>query len=269
MDLIRLMNDLNDDTKYRFHLAKTEPEGGRPLDALVKSENDWLNWQVYKGKKRARFANAKFVVSFAQINGNKFLFGGIFEILDRTGNSYDVEYTKEYGDMIGRLIIEYQGNNKKSTVFKPSYIYSHSRISGIYEYRFKGEPFRSYDEINHDFHAMEIIVKNELSDWKVALSSISGIYLISDKATGKHYVGSAHGEDGIWGRWNSYIYGFHGNNVDLVKLFKKKNEEYFRKNFKFAILEVMSSARTLDEVRKRESLWKCKLSSREFGYNQN
>ena len=268
MDLIRLMNDLNNDTKYRFHLAKTEPNGGRPLDALAKSENDWLDWQVYRGTERERFVK-DFVVSFAQIEGNKFLFGGIFKIISRTDEVYDVEYTEEYRDMIGRLIIEYQGNNLRGTVFTPSYIYSHSIISGIYEYRFKGEPFRSYDEINHDFSAMEIIVKNELSDWKVALSSVSGIYLISDKATGKHYVGSAHGGDGIWGRWNSYIYGFHGNNVDLVELFKKKNEEYFRENFKFAILEVMSSAKTLEEVISKESLWKRNLFSREFGYNQN
>lgn len=268
MDLIRLMDDLNDDTKYRFHLAKTEPEGGCPLDALAKSENDWLNWQVYRGKEKERFVK-DFVVSFAQIEGNKFLFGGIFKIISRTGEIYDVEYTEEYRDMIGRLIIEYQGNNPRRTVFTPSHIYSHSRISGIYEYRFKGEPFRSYDKINHDFSAMEIIVKNELSDWKVALSSVSGIYLISDKETGKHYVGSAHGEDGIWGRWNSYIYGFHGNNVDLVELFEEKTEKYFRENFKFAILEVISSARTQDEVNDKESLWKRKLFSREFGYNQN
>ncbi len=269
MDLIRLMNDLNDDTKYRFHLAKPEPNGSRPLDALAKSENDWLNWQVYRGtEKKERFVK-DFVVSFAQMKGNKFLFGGIFRIISRTGDVYDVEYTEEYRDMIGRLIIEYHGDNNRTTVFTPSYIYSNSRISGIYEYRFKGEPFRSYDEINHDFSAMEIIVKNGLSDWKVALSSVSGIYLISDKATGKHYVGSAHGEDGIWGRWNSYIYGFHGNNVDLVKLFEEETEEYFRENFKFAILEVIPSARTQDEVNDKESLWKRKLFSREFGYNQN
>ena len=116
---------------------------------------------------------------------------------------------------------------------------------------------------------MEIIVKNELSDWKVALSSVSGIYLVSDKVAGKHYVGSAYGEGGIWDRWNSYIYDFHGNNVDLVELFEEKTETYFRENFKFAILEVMSSVRTPEEVIYKESLWKRKLFSREFGYNQN
>ena len=65
MDLIRLMNDLNNDTKYRFHLAKPS-SGSRPLDALAKSKNDWLGWQVYRGTAKERFVT-DFVVSFAQI----------------------------------------------------------------------------------------------------------------------------------------------------------------------------------------------------------
>jgi len=268
MNLNRLMNDLNDDNKYRFHLAKTEPSGNRPIDSLAKSESDWLNWQVYRGTAKERFIT-DFIVSFAQISGNKFLFGGIFKINSRVGEYYGVEYSEEYNDMIGRLIIEYQGENNRGTVFKPSYIFSNTKISGIYEYKFKGEPFKSYDEINHDFNAIEVIVKNELSDWKVALSSVFGIYLISDKATGKHYVGSAYGENGIWGRWISYINNYHGNNKDLIELFEEKSEEYFKKNFKFAILEVMSSVKTKEEVMDKESLWKRKLFSREFGYNRN
>ena len=191
MELLRLIGETNDDSRYRFHLAKTEPEGGRPLDALARSEADWLEWQVYRGRAKERFLT-DFVVSFAQLEGDKFLFGGVFEITGRTGEVYEVEYTDEYRDMIGRLIIQCRGENTRRTVFKPSYIFSNSRVSGIYEYRFKGEPFKSHDAVNHDFRAMEIIVRNELDDWKVALRSVSGIYLISDKATGKHYVGSAH-----------------------------------------------------------------------------
>jgi len=268
MDLNRLMSDLNDDNKFRFHLAKTEPGGTRPLDSLAKSEADWLDWQVYKGTNKERFTK-DFIVSFAQISGNKFLFGGIFKIKSRTGKYYDVEYSEKYNDMTGRLIIEYNGDNKRGTVFKPSYIFLYSEISGIYEYKFKGEPFKSYDEINHDFNAIEVIVKNELSDWKVALSSVSGIYLISDKKTGKHYIGSAYGENGIWGRWSSYVYSHHGNNIDLVELFKDRNEKYFRDNFKFAILEVISAVKTKEDVINKESLWKRKLFTREFGYNRN
>ena len=68
-----------DDKRYRFHLAKTEPKGGRPIDALAKSKKEWLGWQVYRGKAKERFI-ANYIVSFAQISGNKFLFGGVLLI---------------------------------------------------------------------------------------------------------------------------------------------------------------------------------------------
>ena len=169
--------------------------------------------------------------------------------------------------MVGRLIIDYQGDNKRATVFRPSYIFAHTRIAGIYEYKFKGEPFISYDEVNHDFGQLEVIIKNNLNDWKVALSNVSGVYLITDKATGKHYVGSASGSGGIWVRWKSYINSYHGNNKDLKELFKKKSEKYFKDNFRFAILEIISSAKTKEEVIHKENLWINKLFTKKYGYN--
>jgi len=48
---------------------------------------------VYRGNTKERFVT-NFIVSFAQISGNKFLFGGIFKITSRTGEYYDVEYSE-------------------------------------------------------------------------------------------------------------------------------------------------------------------------------
>jgi len=268
MELGRLMKDLNDDKKYRFHMAKTEPKGGRPLDALAKSEDEWLGWQVYRGKAKERFPK-DYIVSFAQISGNRFLFGGIFQITNRDSKKYKVKYSENHKDLIGKLILEYKGNNTRATVFKPSYIFKNSKISGIHEHKFKGEPFISFENINHDFNAIEIIINNSLPDWKVALSSVYGIYLITDKKTGKQYIGSAYGKNGIWGRWESYINTFHGTNKDLKELFKTKAEPYFRDNFNFSILEVISSSVTKEKVMDKESLWKRKLFSRVYGYNCN
>lgn len=268
MDLATIMTDLCDDKKYRFHLAKTSPKGYRPIDALAKSEETWLGWQVYRGNAKERFT-VDTIVSFAQISGNKFLFGGIFNITSRSSEKYEVEYSPDYKDLIGRLVIEYLGNNTRATVFRPTHVYENSRIVALYETRFKGEPFSSFELINHNFNAIEIIIKNELPDWKVALSSVSGIYLITDEETGKHYVGSAYGGNGIWGRWCTYINSYHGNNDDLVELFKDKSESYFRENFRYSLLEVVSSSLPKEEVIRKESLWKEKLFSRKHGYNRN
>ena len=66
--------------------------------------------------------------------------------------------------------------------------------------------------------------------------------------TGKHYVGSAYGSNGIWGRWSDYIYGCHGNNKELKELYAIHSREYFKKHFKFTILEVLSSSMIPEEV---------------------
>ncbi|MFN3760161.1 MAG: GIY-YIG nuclease family protein [Algoriphagus aquaeductus] len=98
------------------------------------------------------------------------------------------------------------------------------------------------------------------------LSSIKGVYLISDSLTGKLYVGSAYGEDGIWGRWSQYVStNGHRNNKTLKELISE-NENY-RSNFKFSILMLLPKTITPDEAIKKENLFKEKLGSNSFGLN--
>ncbi|OGT71570.1 MAG: excinuclease ABC subunit C [Gammaproteobacteria bacterium RIFCSPLOWO2_02_FULL_57_10] len=268
MRLELIMPDICEDKEYRFHLAKTAPSGKRPLDALAKSDDEWLRWQLYRGTAKERFTK-DLIVTFAQISGERFLFGGIFEIKSRESKQYRVELIDRYSELIGRLVLKVHGENKRATVFKPSYVCSNSVIAGMYEHKFKGEPFSSFEKINHSFSAIELIVKNDLNDWRAALSSVNGIYLLSDEKTGKHYVGSAYGSEGIWGRWKSYVHNYHGNNEELVVLFTDKSATYFEKYFKFSILEILPFTSPKEEVIAKEVLWKRKLFSREYGYNGN
>ncbi len=266
MNLELIFSDLNDHSKYRFHLAKQAPEGTRPIDVLARGGDDWAGWQVYRGNNKERFVTDS-IVSFAQISGSKFLFGGIFNITSRDSKDYEVELDPKYKELIGRLVIDYTGDNTRGTVFKPDYIFSYSKISSILQHRYQGELFVSYDKINHSFESIDIVIRNELNDWKVALSNVFGVYLLTDTSTGKHYVGSAYGENGIWGRWSDYIYGYHGNNKELKELYDVHSKEYFKKYFKFTILEVLSTSLVPEEVIQRESLWKSKLQTIAFGYN--
>lgn len=41
------------------------------------------------------------------------------------------------------------------------------------------------------------------------------MYLITDSSNGKKYVGSATGENMIWGRWKDYIANGNGGNIEL------------------------------------------------------
>lgn len=93
------------------------------------------------------------------------------------------------------------------------------------------------------------------------LSSVNGVYLIKDKISGKLYVGSAYGDQGIYGRWSAYAKNSHGENLELKGLDPSV--------FQFSILEIVPATTTADGVIERENRWKEKLGTRQFGLNKN
>ncbi len=50
-----------------------------------------------------------------------------------------------------------------------------------------------------------------MSLWKFC--AVAGIHLITDTLTGKQYVGSAYGKDGVVGRWCEYALKSLGRNL--------------------------------------------------------
>ena len=113
------------------------------------------------------------------------------------------------------------------------------------------------------------IVVNQYKDWHVALSSVKGVYLITDTLSGRLYVGSAYGEEGFWGRWKNYVStNGHGGNK-ILKSLVDEDWEYAVKYFRFSILAILSKTSTTDEVIKKEQLFKRKLGSNSFGLNNN
>ena len=136
--------------------------------------------------------------------------------------------------------------------------------------RYSGESFCGFENVDHDFHILEPIFKNEREDWKSALSNVKGVYLICDVSNGKKYVGSAYGDAGIWSRWACYIGTGHGWTDELTRVVKEEGGLiYARKNFRFSILEIMAPSIPDAAVIARESHWKRVLLTREHGYNRN
>lgn len=130
-------------------------------------------------------------------------------------------------------------------------------------------PFPGYQNIVLNFSKLEEVVTNNLEYelWQTALASVYGVYLIVDTKTGKQYVGSAYGKDGLLGRWRCYVDTYHGGNKLMVDLIVAKPEQY--KNFQFSILQLLEKTVTADEVIQTESLWKKKLQTIVFGMNDN
>ena len=111
-------------------------------------------------------------------------------------------------------------------------------------------------------------MKQSIDSWRAALSSVAGVYVISDTATGQLYVGSACGEGGIWQRWSDYAYSGHGGNKEIQALIALDGLER-AKNFRYAVLEIADTHASEKDILARESHWKDVLMSREHGLNSN
>lgn len=266
-DIIRI----DDPQKYKLHLACRTKEWISPLDEYVADPKKWLGWNEWRGRRNDWTREFVFSVMEFYPKPDAWLFGGVFKVLERNEDHYALEEVEEYEKFVGRAIFSfhrYQGMRGRA-YYLENY-FEHFEVVEVLPAPYSGESFPGYEHINHDFHVLESIFKSGRADeWKAALSSIKGVYLISDRKNGKQYVGSAYGDMGIWSRWACYMGTGHGWSDELTKLINKKSIKYARDNFRLSVLEIMSMSTSDEAIISRESHWKKALLTREFGYNKN
>ena len=128
-----------------------------------------------------------------------------------------------------------------------------------------------FENMRLSFDELEALLRHLIfySDWVGALSTTYAIYLITDTVSGKQYVGSAYGKNGLYGRWSEYVNTRHGGNKKIKELLKEDSERYHK--FQFSILQILPKSLAVDNtsVIEIESLWKSKLNTIPFGLNDN
>ncbi|WP_321181474.1 GIY-YIG nuclease family protein [Mycolicibacterium sp.] len=136
-------------------------------------------------------------------------------------------------------------------------------------------PFPGFDKVLLTFHELgEMVSDRRYDDWRVALSQVQGIYLITDSSNGKQYVGKADGAERILQRWRSYAQDGHGGNHALKELAKISigaggGKTDHARHFRFSILRVFGPSTSPSEVNDAESHYKRALMTQEFGLNRN
>lgn len=105
------------------------------------------------------------------------------------------------------------------------------------------------------------------SEWRARLSAVAGVYLILASTTGRQYVGSAYGANGVWGRWGAYAQNGHGGNAQLLDLIAKYAA--YPASFTYSLLQILPRTATKAEVLGWERHYKRKLGSMATGLNSN
>ena len=175
---------------------------------------------------------------------------------------YDMERCSGFEDLVDRVVIkwvnpiswhQWLGEREVIEILPEGYL----------------TEFPGFQDVLLDFSELVKIVDNPEANrqWHTHLSSVAGVYLIADVLTGKQYVGSAYGKQGILGRWKSYAKTGHGGNAMLCKLLASKSD--YANNFQFSILQALDKSFTKNEVIQRERFWKQKLGTKAFGLTLN
>lgn len=123
-------------------------------------------------------------------------------------------------------------------------------------------PFPGFDRLILDHAQLQAVMReHRYGAWRTALSSVAGIYLITDTRDGRQYVGKADGAESIRQRWSAYSANGHGGNVELRGLHPAA--------FRFSILRVFDPATPTREIDAAESHFKFALDTRRHGLNRN
>jgi hypothetical protein len=123
-------------------------------------------------------------------------------------------------------------------------------------------PFPGFDRLVLDHSRLQAVMReHRYASWRTALSSVVGIYLITDTRDGRQYVGKADGAESIRHRWGTYATNGHGSNVELRGLDPT--------TFRFSLLRVFDPATPTREIDIAESHFKFALDTRRHGLNRN
>lgn len=255
--------------KCKVHLAVWNGEEN-PLDVYLAGEfDDWQSWQSQK-----HFERPLVVSLIALPTGNNWLFAGVHNSEGsewfEERNMYRYRLSRRSGpdELDGRLIARFERPGRQSRLLGENWSQA-MEVAEIRPEKVRIAEFPGYSWTMLTKQRLDIVVKQAIESWRSALANVAGVYLIADQHTGKLYVGSATGGEGIWSRWCAYSATGHGGNSELKDLLTREGHSY-AENFQFGVLEIADTHASTDDILRRESHWKSLLLSRvPHGYNAN
>lgn len=273
--------DFPDKTKVKFNMNAGNT-ALRAWDYLLDDAPEWIAMNAHKRKQANNNLNhADYLLAFAQYypyGPQYYIFGGMYrvekilpEVFDAVG--YKLTLLPDYVDYRKRLIIRLEKPIGRDIYNKPYQSVQRDFDPEVYELApaTKLGAFPGYSKVLLSHKDLQTIIKLDAPEWKNALSSVKGVYCITDRSTGQRYIGSATGDiAGIWQRWSSYadVTNLTGGNKAFEEL-KNNGADYIVENFSYSILEIFDMRTKREDIIQRESYWKRVFQTIKYGMNNN
>lgn len=273
--------DFPDKTKVKFNMNAGNT-ALRAWDYLLDDAPEWIAMNAHKRKQANNNLNhADYLLAFAQYypyGPQYYIFGGMYriekilpEVFDAVG--YKLTLLPDYVDYRKRLIIRLKKPIGRDIYNKPYQSVQRDFDPEVYELApaTKLGAFPGYSKVLLSHKDLQTIIKLDAPEWKNALSSVKGIYCITDRSTGQLCIGSATGDiAGIWQRWTSHadVTNLTGGNKAFEEL-KNNGADYIVENFSYSILEIFDMRTKREDIIQRESYWKRVFQTIKYGMNNN
>lgn len=263
-DILRLDN--LDNVKIRFNLMFAQ--NWNPIEVFKNGDMSTMLDGHYWNFKKKSYKVGQLTVGLVKINRHDDLWllfhaGRVTKDLNTVnGVGYEYIHASEFDRYVGRVIVQFK-NNAQTMIRNAASVIDECYVAQILPDRFDNDVFPGYDKIMLSWDDLRRVLSKD--NWKTALQNQKGIYLITDIANGKLYVGAACGEYMLLGRWRAYVESGHGGNVNLKPL----PFDYIKQNFRYSILDIYKSTTDDRVIIERELWWKDLLQTRRFGYNAN
>jgi len=270
----------SDKTKVKFNMNAGDTKL-RAWDYLFEDSPRWIEMNAHKTKHANHNLNkADYLLAFAQYYpyGPEFyVFGGLYDVKKQEpetfeGVGYELTLLPQFQEYRKRLIIKLKKPIGRDIYNKPFNSIQRDFDPEVFEITpsvSAYDIFPGYNKVLLTHEQLEKIFRSESPKWKDALSVVKGVYCITDKSTGKLYIGSASGDaGGIWQRWSSYadLDNLTGGNKTFEEI-KERNPNYIINNFTYSILEIFDIRTKSDYIIEREEFWKRVFQSVKFGMN--
>lgn len=271
-------------TKVKFNI-RAGVGGVAAWDLLLADDQEeWLNMSRYRARQQNNnLGNAEYLLAFAQYypyGPQYYIFGGYFRV-ERivpeviNGHGYHLEVLPLFDDYMKRLIVKLERPIGRDLYLRKYEGLQEGRLNPtVYELApdTKLVSFPGYHNVRLRHGELQRIINNDEPNWKDALSSVKGVYVITDLSSGRLYVGSASGEaNGLWQRWSNYaqVKNLTGGNRELEDMKIDLGDAHLIDNFQYSILEIFDPKTSSATILQREAFWKRALDSRLHGMNRN
>lgn len=271
-DLLNLSEDDLNRAKVKFNQHNDETS---QMNVYLRNPDhvniDALFWRT----KKRNFNVGEIAICLFQLSWDTWLLSTIKDVTRELGVYRGVNYEgvelERYQPLFGRVVVKYRKTHQVQ-VRHANTIIDELEVAQILPSIFDGKDFPGYDKVCLLYEDLSIIVNRRKKDWVAALENQKAVYLITDtdKDSGKQYVGSAYGENGmLLQRWTNYVDNGHGGNKLLKAIVNDFGFDYVKQNFQYAILENYNARVDKRIILERESWWKETLGSRASGLNAN